>query len=142
MALRRVAASLLQSAGRASCLQRCLAGVSAQTANARELLCIPGSKMHAQTLMIPDVLCIPRSHVDFWLTLPVKSKAQMQVGGDSALAPTVLPGSAQPTGLAIIEPGVDAVPMQAVSTRKELRRWKHRRKRDGGKDRNFRLKYG
>lgn len=32
--------------------------------------------------------------------------------------------------------------MKAVNTRRQLRRWKHRRKRDGGKDRKFRLKYG
>ncbi|CAE8594794.1 unnamed protein product [Polarella glacialis] len=38
----------------------------------------------------------------------------------------------------------DSLPetLQAVSTRRELRKWKCRRKRDGGKDRNFRLKYG
>lgn len=33
-------------------------------------------------------------------------------------------------------------PMKALNTRKQLRRWKYRRKRDGGKDRKFRLKYG
>ena len=33
-------------------------------------------------------------------------------------------------------------PMKAINTRKQLRRWKYRRKRDGGKDRKFRLKYG
>lgn len=32
--------------------------------------------------------------------------------------------------------------MEAVNTRRQLRRWKYRRKRDGGKDRKFRLKYG
>ncbi|CAJ1396649.1 unnamed protein product [Effrenium voratum] len=32
--------------------------------------------------------------------------------------------------------------MQAINTRRQLRRWKHRRKRDGGRDRKFRLKYG
>eukprot|EP00440_Ansanella_granifera_P020420 gb/GFBE01022178.1/.p1 GENE.gb/GFBE01022178.1/~~gb/GFBE01022178.1/.p1 ORF type:complete len:118 (+),score=12.25 gb/GFBE01022178.1/:2-355(+) len=40
------------------------------------------------------------------------------------------------------EPDSGSAPLQAVSTRKELRRWKWRRKRDGGRDRKFRLKYG
>mmetsp|Transcript_151952 Transcript_151952/g.487740 ORF Transcript_151952/g.487740 Transcript_151952/m.487740 type:complete len:207 (-) Transcript_151952:89-709(-) len=41
-------------------------------------------------------------------------------------------------------PGADGVaaPMLAINTRKELRRWKKRRKADGGKDRRYRLKYG
>ena len=40
-------------------------------------------------------------------------------------------------------PGVEnQTAMEAVHTRRQLRRWKYRRKRDGGKDRKFRLKYG
>ena len=39
-------------------------------------------------------------------------------------------------------PGVNQTAMEAVHTRRQLRRWKYRRKRDGGKDRKFRLKYG
>ena len=40
-------------------------------------------------------------------------------------------------------PGVEnQQAMHCVNTRKQLRRWKYRRKRDGGKDRKFRLKYG
>ena len=39
-------------------------------------------------------------------------------------------------------PGVKQTAMEAVNTRRQLRRWKYRRKRDGGKDRKFRLKYG
>mmetsp|Transcript_2260 Transcript_2260/g.4116 ORF Transcript_2260/g.4116 Transcript_2260/m.4116 type:complete len:113 (-) Transcript_2260:62-400(-) len=42
----------------------------------------------------------------------------------------------------VLDPGETPEVLQAVNTRKELRRWKHRRKRDGGKDRRFRLKYG
>eukprot|EP00927_Polykrikos_kofoidii_P074929 TRINITY_DN70989_c0_g1_i1.p1 TRINITY_DN70989_c0_g1~~TRINITY_DN70989_c0_g1_i1.p1 ORF type:complete len:233 (+),score=25.96 TRINITY_DN70989_c0_g1_i1:75-701(+) len=33
-------------------------------------------------------------------------------------------------------------PMLAINNRKELRKWKQRRKRNGGKDRGFRIKYG
>eukprot|EP00439_Symbiodinium_sp_Y106_P036825 s1762_g4.t1 len=32
--------------------------------------------------------------------------------------------------------------MQALNTRKDYRRWKRRRKQDGGRNRHFRLKYG
>mmetsp|Transcript_2339 Transcript_2339/g.6753 ORF Transcript_2339/g.6753 Transcript_2339/m.6753 type:complete len:110 (-) Transcript_2339:83-412(-) len=34
------------------------------------------------------------------------------------------------------------VPLFAVNTRKEFRQWKQRRKRDGGRNRGYRLKYG
>ncbi|CAE7210465.1 pis1 [Symbiodinium sp. CCMP2456] len=32
--------------------------------------------------------------------------------------------------------------MEALNTRKDFRRWKRRRKQDGGRNRHFRLKYG
>eukprot|EP00933_Yihiella_yeosuensis_P008297 TRINITY_DN11366_c0_g1_i1.p2 TRINITY_DN11366_c0_g1~~TRINITY_DN11366_c0_g1_i1.p2 ORF type:complete len:112 (-),score=16.70 TRINITY_DN11366_c0_g1_i1:363-698(-) len=60
------------------------------------------------------------------------------------------------TGHQIVTPGAAAISdetkiseeletpttLQCVSTRRELRQWRNRRKRDGGKDRRFRLKYG
>merc|ERR1712129_126161 len=42
----------------------------------------------------------------------------------------------------ITRDGQAPTPMLAIKTRKELRAWKWRRKRDGGKDRRYRLKYG
>mmetsp|Transcript_4909 Transcript_4909/g.9590 ORF Transcript_4909/g.9590 Transcript_4909/m.9590 type:complete len:115 (+) Transcript_4909:53-397(+) len=49
------------------------------------------------------------------------------------------PGSNTPTEL---PSDVIVIPKQAVNTSKQLRQWKYRRKKDGGKDRRFRLKYG
>ena len=39
-------------------------------------------------------------------------------------------------------PGTEKPAMEALNTRRQFRAWKRRRRRDGGKDRKFRLKYG
>eukprot|EP00928_Gymnodinium_smaydae_P074366 TRINITY_DN57424_c0_g1_i1.p1 TRINITY_DN57424_c0_g1~~TRINITY_DN57424_c0_g1_i1.p1 ORF type:complete len:190 (+),score=37.21 TRINITY_DN57424_c0_g1_i1:71-571(+) len=64
------------------------------------------------------------------------SAPAMPSEGASALGSPELPAEA------IVEPGLRRAPLLAINNRRQLREWKRRRRRYGGRDQKFRLKYG
>mmetsp|Transcript_16343 Transcript_16343/g.45014 ORF Transcript_16343/g.45014 Transcript_16343/m.45014 type:complete len:147 (-) Transcript_16343:98-538(-) len=87
--------------------------------------------------LAPPTQKLPALPCSLWLqdrsVVPVMLGSTLAIPLQLAMgwhAPAVAPG------------GGTVTPLQAVNSAKQLRRWKYRRKRDGGKDRKFRLKYG
>ncbi|CAE7443908.1 pis1 [Symbiodinium natans] len=82
------------------------------------------------------VLRHPPSHME----LPANLRELTFNASESRLlCDCILPGPQ--LGFTAEEP-VQKPVMQALNTRKDFRRWKRRRKQDGGRNRHFRLKYG